>query len=120
MAQEEAIYEELPLTPAVLHIMLALSGGCLHGYAIMKEVTALSEGQVEMGPGTLYGSLKRMVRAGLIEETDPPPDAPEVDGRTRRYYQLTEYGERVLAAELQRMQHLVRQAQARRLLPAES
>lgn len=63
-----------PLTPAVLHILLALSSGERHGYAIMKQVEADSQGQVKMGPGTLYGSLKRMLEAGLVQESDKRVD----------------------------------------------
>jgi len=110
----------LPLPSATLHILLALGQGEKHGYAIMRDVEALSDGAVRMGPGTLYGSVKRMLAEGLIEETDLRPD-PELDDQRRRYYRLTGLGERVCAAELARLQALVRRAGsaewARRLVP---
>ncbi len=102
----------LPLTPAVFHILLALAGGEKHGYAIMLEAETLSGGHVKMGPGTLYGSIKRLLKAGLIEESDERPD-PELDDERRRYYRLTGMGQRVLRAELKRLERLL--ATARRL-----
>jgi DNA-binding PadR family transcriptional regulator len=96
----------LPLTPAVLHILLSLADEDLHGYAIMQTVEAMTGGKTQMGPGTLYGSIKRMLRAGLIEEADERPD-PALDDSRRRYYHLTDFGQRVLAAEVERMAHLV-------------
>ncbi len=104
----------LPLTPAVFHILLALTGGRLHGYGIMKEAERVSEGQMQMGPGTLYGTLKRLLEEGLIEETEAPADEPE-DNRPRRYYRLTDAGRRVLEAEIGRMEQLVAVARRRRL-----
>ena len=92
----------LPLTPAVFNILLALSDGEKHGYAIMLEVEANSSGQIKMGPGTLYGSIKRMLNGGLIEESDERPD-PKMDDQRRRYYRLTGLGRRVLEAEAQRL-----------------
>lgn len=112
--------QELPLTPAVLHILLALAGGEKHGYAIMQEVQETTNGQVTMGPGTLYGSIKRMRKAGLIAESDERPD-PDLDDARRRYYQLTGYGRRVLAAEVERLAQVVRlarQTQVRGAAPA--
>jgi DNA-binding PadR family transcriptional regulator len=105
----------LPLTPAVFHIMLALADGEKHGYAIMQEVDALSGGTVNMGPGTLYGSIKRMLKANLIEETDERPD-PKIDDQRRRYYQLTAFGERVIEAEAKRLSALVAAARRKQLL----
>jgi len=87
--------DELPLSPAVFHILLALADGEKHGYAIMKEVEAATDGQISMGPGTLYGSIKRMLKAGLIVETNERPD-PALDDSRRRYYELT--GERLAQA----------------------
>jgi DNA-binding PadR family transcriptional regulator len=92
----------LPLSPAVFNILLALADGEKHGYGIMLEVEANTDGQVNMGPGTLYGSIKRMLKAGLIEESDERPD-PEMDDQRRRYYRLTGMGRRVLRAESQRL-----------------
>ena len=96
----------LPLTPAVLHILLALADGEKHGYAIMQEVVQVSQGQVNMGPGTLYGSIKRMLQSELIAQTDERPD-PQLDDERRRYYRLTEFGRRVLCAEAKRLETLV-------------
>lgn len=104
-----------PLTPAVFHILLALSGGERHGYGIMKQVEADSHGQVNMGAGTLYGSLKRMLDAGLVKESDKRID-PEMDDERRIYYKLTGLGQKALAAELERYRHLITLAQARKLL----
>ena len=77
-----------PLTPAVLHILLALSTEERHGYGIMKQVESESQGKVKMGPGTLYGSLGRMMEAGLIRESDKKVD-PELDDERRVYYRIT-------------------------------
>jgi DNA-binding PadR family transcriptional regulator len=98
--------ELLPLTPAVFHILLALADEDRHGYAIMQLVEEMTGGKMQMGPGTLYGSIKRMLGAGLIEEADERPD-PTLDDSRRRYYRLTDFGQRVLAAEVERMAHLV-------------
>lgn len=104
----------LPLTPAVLNILLALADGEKHGYAIMQEVETLTGGQVQMGPGTLYGSIKRMLAAGLIEESGERPD-PELDDERRRYYRLSGLGQKVLAAEVTRLEALVHAARARQV-----
>jgi DNA-binding PadR family transcriptional regulator len=106
----------LPLTPAVFHILLALSDGERHGYAIMREVERGTGGQTRMGPGTLYGTLKRMMSGGLVEESDERPDA-DLDDERRRYYRLTAFGLRVATAEAERLSRLVAEAQARHLLP---
>lgn len=95
-----------PLTPAVFHILFALSTEERHGYGIMKQVEADSEGKVNMGAGTLYGSLKRMVDAGLVEESDKRID-PEMDDARRIYYRITATGEHALSAELARYEHVV-------------
>lgn len=105
-----------PLTPAVFHILLALSSGERHGYGIMKQVEADSQGKVSMGPGTLYGSLKRMLDAGLVRESDKRVD-PEMDDQRRIYYQITGIGAEALAAELERYKHIVTIAQQRKLFP---
>jgi DNA-binding PadR family transcriptional regulator len=104
----------LPLPASVMHIVVALAGGEKHGYAIMREVEDLSGGAVTMGPGTLYGSLKRMSDQGLLEETEERPD-PALDDQRRRYYRLTALGVRVGAAENDRLRRLVSAADARRL-----
>jgi DNA-binding PadR family transcriptional regulator len=105
-----------PLTPAVFHILLALSSGERHGYGIMKQVEADSLGKVIMGPGTLYGSLKRMLEAGLVKESDKRVD-PEMDDERRIYYQITEAGAEALAVELERYKRIVALAQERKLYP---
>lgn len=105
----------LPLTPAVFHILLALVDSEKHGYAIMQEVEDISHGQVKMGPGTLYGSIKRMLAAGLIEESDDRPD-PEMDDQRRRYYRLTGLGGNVLQAESLRLADLVARAKAKHVM----
>jgi DNA-binding PadR family transcriptional regulator len=110
-----AIDELLPLTPTVFHILLALADQERHGYGIMQEVMAMTQNQVRMGPGTLYGSIKRMLQANLIEESDERPD-PELDDERRRYYRLTDLGQRVLAAEAQRLYTLMDVAQAKHIL----
>ena len=105
-----------PLTPAVFHILLALSNGERHGYGIMKQVEADSLGKVSMGPGTLYGSLKRLLDAGLVRESDKRVD-PEMDDERRIYYQITGTGAEALAAELERYKRIVTLAQERKLYP---
>jgi len=105
-----------PLTPAVLHILLALSTKERHGYGIMKQVESDSEGKVNMGPGTLYGSIGRMIEAGLIRESDRKID-PEMDDERRVYYKITGLGQKALAAELQRYREVVAVAKLKRLSP---
>ena len=104
------------LTPAVFHILLALSGGELHGYGIMKQVESDSQGKVKMGAGTLYGSLKRMLDAELVAEGDKRIDS-EMDDARRIYYRITGVGEKALAAELERYRHIVGVARKLKLLP---
>ena len=102
----------LPLPQAVFHIMLALTEGERHGYAIMQEVAARTEGKVRLGPGTLYGSIKRMVEQGLIQE-----DAgSSLDDERRRYYRLTPFGRRVASAEAARVEALFKQARSAGLI----
>ena len=107
--------ELLPLTPAVFNILLALADGEKHGYGIMLDVEANTEGQMQMGPGTLYGSIKRMLKAGLIVESDERPD-PDLDDQRRRYYRMTGLGRKVLGAEAERLASQVKLAQAKNLL----
>ena len=106
----------LPLTPAAFHILLALADGEKHGYGIMQEVTAISNGQIKLGPGTLYGTIKRMLADGWIEESDERPD-PELDDERRRYYRLTDLGGKVVRAEAGRLARLVDAARSKRLVP---
>lgn len=100
-----------PLTPAVFHILLALSTSELHGYAVMKQVEADSDGRVKMGAGTLYGSLKRMLDSGLVIESDKRID-PEMDDARRIYYKITATGEAALADEVNRYEQLLSRARA--------
>ena len=106
----------LPLTPAVLHILLVLADGERHGYAIAQEVEAMSDGQVRMGPGTLYGSILRMTESELLQEvtTRRREDGEE----RRRYYQLTAFGKRVLTLELDRLTAVMNVARRKHLLGA--
>ena len=114
----------VPLPSATLHILVALMGGEKHGYGIMRDVEEVSDGHVRMGPGTLYGSIKRMLADGLIEESAERPD-PELDDQRRRYYRLTALGRQVAAVEVRRLDALVSSARPwalelrRTALPAE-
>jgi DNA-binding PadR family transcriptional regulator len=103
---------QAPLTPAVLHILLALSTGERHGYGIMKQVQVDSQGNLQMGPGTLYGSIGRMMEAGLIRESDKRVD-PEMDDERRIYYELTGAGRAALETELRRYRGVVAVAKGR-------
>ncbi len=107
----------LPLTPAMFHILLALADKERHGYDIMREIEERSAGKMRLGPGTLYGSIKRMLSDGLIEELDERPD-PELDDERRRYYRLTDLGRRVAVAEAERLERLVKSARSKKLLSA--
>ena len=102
----------LPLPVSVLHILLALADDEMHGYAIMRQVEVLTDDTVTMGPGTLYGAVKRMLADGLIEETAERPD-PEIDDQRRRYYRVTALGARVRAAEVARLETLLKNARLR-------
>ncbi len=105
----------LPLTPAVFHVLLALVDQERHGYAIMQSVAETTGGAIQMGPGTLYGTIKRLLESGLIEESEGRPD-PELDDERRRYYRLTGLGQRVVGAESRRYAALVQVARSKGLL----
>ena len=105
-----------PLTPAVLHILLALSTEERHGYGIMKQVERESRGKVKMGPGTLYGSIGRMMEAGLIRESDTRRD-PAMDDERRIYYAITGLGRKALEAELDRYREVVAVAAEKHVSP---
>lgn len=105
----------LPLTPAVFHILLVLADGERHGYAIMERVAQITDGQIRMGAGTLYGTIKRLLQSKLIDESEERPDST-MDDERRRYYRLTDFGRRVLTAEAERYTRLVRVAQMSGLL----
>jgi DNA-binding PadR family transcriptional regulator len=102
-----------PLKAQWFEIMLSLAGGEQHGYGIMQEVLERTTGKVRLWPATLYGSIKRLIEAELIEESDERP-APELDDARRRYYRLTDLGRRVLDAECDRLQELVRAIREKR------
>jgi len=105
----------LPLTPAMLHVLLALADGDRHGYAILKEVAERTDGQVTLGAGTLYALLKRLLTEGLVSENGERPD-PRLDDQRRRYYTLTPSGRGVAVAEVRRLEAIVAQARGKRLL----
>jgi len=105
----------LPLTPPVFHILLALADEERHGYGIMRDVARQTNDALQLGPGTLYGCLKRMLAAGLVEESDERPD-PGLDDQRRRYYRMTPLGQRAIRAEARRLADAVAAARARRLL----
>jgi DNA-binding PadR family transcriptional regulator len=111
---EVAVGDFLPLTPAIHHILLALVDEERHGYGIMLEVSRLTAGTTKMGPGTLYGTLKRLLSAGLIEEAEERPD-PDLDDERRRYYRITRLGARVLQAETTRVAVLLDAARAKKV-----
>jgi DNA-binding PadR family transcriptional regulator len=102
----------IPLKPQWFHVMLSLAGGEQHGYGIMQDVLNRTMGKVRLWPATLYGSIKRLIEADLIEESNERP-APELDDARRRYYRLTPLGQRVLDAECDRLQELVRTIRAK-------
>jgi len=103
----------LPLKPHWFHVMLSLADQEQHGYGIMQEVLERTDSKVRLWPATLYGTLKRLIEEGLIEESDERP-SPELDDARRRYYRLTTFGRRVLAAESARLEDLVRVIRAKR------
>jgi DNA-binding PadR family transcriptional regulator len=105
----------IPIKPQWFHIMLSLAGGEQHGYGIMQDVLERTTGKVHLWPATLYGSIKRLIEADLIEESNARP-APELDDARRRYYRLTGLGKRVLDAECERLQELVRTIQIKRTM----
>jgi DNA-binding PadR family transcriptional regulator len=103
----------LPLKPHWFHVLLSLADQKQHGYGIMQEVLDRTDGKVRLWPATLYGTLKRLIEGNLIEESDERP-APESDDARRRYYRLTDLGRRVLAAESERLEDLVRVIRSKR------
>ena len=105
----------LPLTPAMFHILLSLADGERHGYRIMRDISAHTEGKLRLGPATLYRSIKHLVEDGLIEESDVRPD-PALDDERRHYYRLTEFGRQVLVAEVRRLEAALAVARTKREL----
>jgi DNA-binding PadR family transcriptional regulator len=114
MSEPQKPQDLLPLTPPVFHILLALADEERHGYGIMLDVARQTDDALQLGPGTLYGCLKRMLAAGMVEESDERPD-PALDDQRRRYYRMTPLGQRVVRAEAQRLAGAVNAAKARRL-----
>ena len=104
-----------PLTPAVFHILLSLADGEKHGYGIMLEVGRTTGGKVRLGPGTLYGTIQRLLKAGLIVESGEGAD-PALNSERRRYYRLTTRGRAAAEAEAQRLEALVHAARSKALL----
>lgn len=104
---EEELTARLPLSPAALHILLALAGEDRHGYGIIKEVARQSEGHYKLGSGTLYDNLKKLMDRGLVKEATAPASKGEP---ARRSYRLTEFGRRVLEADLLRLKTVLREA----------
>ena len=105
----------MPLQPAVFHILVSLANGDRHGYAIIQDVAARTDGEVKLGPGTLYRSIQRMLELDLIAETETRPD-PDADDERRRYYRITPFGRQVARAEAERLSALVALARATGLL----
>src|SRR2546421_10322991 len=115
MSRTQSLQDVLPLTQPVFHMLLALAGEERHGYGIMQDVREQTNGALQLGPGTLYGCLKRMLAAALIEESDERPD-PALDDQRRRYYRMTELGQRVVRAEAQPLVNAVLAARGKRPL----
>jgi DNA-binding PadR family transcriptional regulator len=113
-SQGQTTQDLLPLTPPVFHILLALADEERHGYGIMQDVAWQTNDKLQLGPGTLYGCLKRMLAAGLVEESDERPD-PAMDDERRRYYRMTALGRRVVRAEAERLASAVTAAKSRKL-----
>src|ERR1700754_3840896 len=116
MTAEDDFDSLLPLPTAVFHILIALADSDRHGYSIMQDVTARTGGKVQLSAGTLYSSIRRMLEQGLIDELSKSPDPSSTDER-RRYYRLTRFGKRVAAAEVGRLNSLVKQARESGLVP---
>jgi DNA-binding PadR family transcriptional regulator len=112
MPAPQSSHEQGPLSPAVFHILLALADEERHGYGIMQDVGRQTGNTLRLGPGTLYGCLKRMLAAGLVEESDERPD-PALDDERRRYYRMTALGKRVVHAEAKRLYGAVTAARTR-------
>ena len=111
-------HDELPLTPATFQVLLALVDGERHGYAIMRDVAEHGDGAVKLGPGTLYGTLKRLLDAGWVDEGAERVD-PELGDERRRYYRITKFGLSVVKAEATRLQALVRSARRKKIIGLE-
>ncbi|HEX4543728.1 MAG TPA: PadR family transcriptional regulator [Candidatus Acidoferrum sp.] len=104
---KEDLHQFLPLSPAVLHVLLALSSEDRHGYGIMQEVARQSDGRYKLGPGTLYDNLQKLMEQGIVEES---PQRSTGEDPRRRYYRLTRFGRRLLSTEITRLEGVVREA----------
>jgi DNA-binding PadR family transcriptional regulator len=104
-----------PLSPVVLHVLLALADGDKHGYAIIKEIRRRTGGEIEIGASSLYATVRRLLEEGLLTETDDRPD-PSLDDERRRYYRLTKLGREIAVREVKRLQSVILQARAKRLV----
>jgi DNA-binding PadR family transcriptional regulator len=113
---DPSVDDLLPLPPAAFHILMAVSDEDRHGYAIIQEIAARTDGAIRMSAGTLYRSIQRMIEQDLIVEVHERP-APELDDERRRYYRLTQFGTAVARAETRRLQNLVRLARASGFVP---
>ena len=107
--------KSITLTPTIFHILVVLSGGERHGYAILREVKEIAEGKPSLGPTTLYRSIRTMLDGKLIEESDERPE-PESNDERRRYYRLTDLGVKVLSDEVERLESLVKIARQKNVL----
>jgi DNA-binding PadR family transcriptional regulator len=115
-AEPELPDDFLPLQKDMFHILVALSGHDRHGYSIMQDIAARTEGKLQISPSSLYSAIKRMMETGLIEELDERPD-PERDDQRRRYYRITGFGRKVAIAEARRLERLLADARATGLVP---
>jgi DNA-binding PadR family transcriptional regulator len=114
--RNEEIQQMLPLSLPVFHMLLSLTEGERHGYALKREILQRTEKRVNLGSGALYGAINKMLEQGLIVESDERPD-PHLDDERRRYYRITAVGRRVIHAEVTRLRELVQLAQARLGIP---
>lgn len=114
MGRNSEVEKLLPLTPAMFHVLLALADSDKHGYAIMKEVSRATDGEVSLSAGTLYAMLRRLVIADMVVEKDERP-TPELDDQRRRYYRLTDFGREVARAEAKRLAEMLDLAHAKQL-----
>ncbi len=119
MGHRKTAGDQVPLTPAVLHILLALADEERHGYGVMLEIRRRTNGRFRPGPGTIYGTIKRLLSSRLIQESGERPD-PGLDDERRRYYRLTPSGRSVLQAEVSRLQEVVGVARLKKLLPVKT
>ena len=114
--EPESPTDLLPLQKDMFHILVALASHDRHGYSIMQDIAARTEGKLQISPSSLYSAIKRMMDSGLIEELDERPD-PERDDQRRRYYRITDFGRKVAVAEAHRLERLLADARATGLVP---